>query len=226
MARQSRAVFGGLPHLVALRVQHQQTLAVDDADRAAAVHLLSEGMRSADVLIHAYGIDDQRVELVVTPPSAEALSRAMQSFARRHAAAFNRRHARHGSLWAGRFEAAVLESESWLWRAMLRVEQSPEGGWRALSSAAHHCGLVADARISEPTAYWTLGNTPFERDQRYRAALAEPLPPAWRSSMDAALRGGWPLGSAAFIAGLSERSSRTLMRRLPGRPRSGLRKSG
>lgn len=220
MARQPRAVFGGLPHLLSLRVQHQQTLAVDDTDRAAALHLLSDSMRSADVLIHAYGLDDQQVDLVVTPPSAEVLSRAMQGFARRHAAAFNRRHGRRGSLWAGRFEAAALESEPWLLRAMLRAEQAPTGGWRAVSSAAHHCGLVIDARISEPAVYWALGNTPFERDQRYRAALSEPLPSVWCASMDEALRGGWPLGSEAFVARLSEHSARPLRRRLPGRPRS------
>ena len=121
MARQPRAVFAGLPHLVALRVQHQQSLAIDDQDRASALVLLGESMQVQGVSLHAYGLKQDLVELVVTPTSAEALSRAMQAFARRHAVAFNRRHGRHGGLWAGRFAATALEAEPWLLRAMVRA---------------------------------------------------------------------------------------------------------
>jgi putative transposase len=218
MARLPRAVFAGVPHLAVLRVQHGQLLAADDLDLAAALSALGDAMRSNAIDLHAYGIDEQRVEIVVTPPAAEALSRAMQAFARRHAAAFNRRHGRRGGLWAGRFEAAALDAEPWLLRAMVRVEQSPGGAVRACSSAAHHAGLRSDALISDPPAFWALGNTPFEREARYRSWLAEPLPAEWVLALDAAVRGGWPLGSDDFVAKLAERVGRPLKRRPRGRP--------
>lgn len=218
MARQPRAVFAGLSHLVALRVQHQQSLAVDDEDRANAVRLLGEAMRGQGASLHAYGLKQDLVELVVTPPSADALSRAMQAFARRHTAAFNRRHGRHGGLWAGRFAATALESEPWLLRAMVRVEQPTAESVRQWSSAAHHVGLRSDPLINEPTTYWSLGNTPFEREARYRLLLLEKAPVEWTQALDSALRGGRPLGSEPFLAALGATAQRSFTRPLRGRP--------
>jgi putative transposase len=101
---------------------------------------------------------------------------------------------------------------------MVRVEQPAGGLARPCSSAAHHGGLGTDSLITEPPAYWLLGNTPFEREARYRAWLSEPLPAAWLQAFDAALRGGWPLGSEAFVAKLTEQAGRPLARRPRGRP--------
>ena len=218
MARQPRAVFAGLPHLVALRVQHQQSLAVDDEDRSNALSRLGAAMQAQAVSLHAYGLRQDLVELVVTPNSSDSLSRAMQDFAKRHAAAFNRRHGRHGGLWAGRFAVAALEADPWLLRAMVRVEQPLADALRPWSSAAHHAGLRADPLISEPAAYWGLGNTPFEREAAYRQLLLERTPVEWTLALDAALRGGRPLGSEAFLRFLEAQAHRSFARAPRGRP--------
>jgi putative transposase len=219
MARQPRAFFAGLPHLVALRVQHQQSLSVDDEDRTKALVLLGEAMQAHGACLHAYGLKQDLVELVATPTSADSLSRAMQAFAKRHAAAFNRRHGRHGGLWAGRFAATALEADPWLLRAMVRVEQpTAESTTRPWSSAAHHAGLRSDPLVSEPAAYWGLGNTPFEREAAYRQLLVAPTPTEWTLALDAALRGGWPLGSESFLLALGARAQRSFVRRPRGRP--------
>ncbi len=218
MARQPRAVFAGLAHLVALRAQHQQSLAIDDEDRASALVLLGESMQAQGVSLHAYGLKQDLVELVVTPTSAEALSRAMQAFARRHAVAFNRRHGRHGGLWAGRFAATALEAEPWLLRAMVRVEQATADAMHRWSSGTHHAGLRSDPLISEPAAYWALGNTPFEREATYRQLLAERAPIEWSQAFGSALRSGRPLGSESFLAALGVQAQRSFARPVRGRP--------
>ena len=63
---------------------------------------------------------------------------------------------------------------------MLFVEQLPAregealGEW-AWTSAVMHCGGARDDLITDHPLYWQTGNTPFEREQRHRAKLTEPI---------------------------------------------------
>ncbi|MBB1162618.1 transposase [Aquariibacter albus] len=225
MARLPRAVFDGLPHLVQLRGPSREPLFLDAEDLRGAHALLREAVVLHRLALHGWCFLPDRVELLLTPPTAEALSRAMQTFARRHAAAYNRRHDRAGSLWAGRYRAAVIDPGAWMLACLLRIDGAgpaepagfPEfGAW--MSSRAHHLGSVGEGLLSDPPAYWALGNTPFEREARYRALLAQPLPASQAESIEAALRGGWALGPAGFLARLGEQAERPLQPRPRGRP--------
>lgn len=223
MARLPRAVFDGLPHLVQLRAQHRQPLALDEADAAGLLALLLEAARAEQVALHAWGLAEDRLELLLTPARGEGLGRMVQAVARRHSSAFNRRHGRHGSLWAGRYRAAVLAPGGWELDALLRVEAwDPPGGRAAAppwSSRAHHLGQQHEARLQDPPAYWALGNTPFEREARYREHGGPGLAPARQAAFEAALRGGWALGPPAFLAGLQALAGRPVQARAAGRPR-------
>ena len=65
---------------------------------------------SVELTAHAYALLDTEVWLLATPPEAAALGRWVQAIGRRYVSAFNRRHAGSGSLWAGRFRAAVVQA--------------------------------------------------------------------------------------------------------------------
>lgn len=229
MARLPRAVFGGLPHLVQLRAQHGEQPARDAFDAARCIALMVEAARAEDVALHAWGLAADRLEMLLTPSGGEGLGRMVQALARRHSSAFNRRHGRHGSLWAGRYRAAVIEPGPWELEALLRVEawDPPDGGAAASpwSSRAHHLGGGHEPRLQDPPAYWALGNTPFERQARYRDRWAQGLAPARAAAFDAALRGGWALGDPEFQAGLQGRIERPLRPRPAGRPRRPIRQA-
>lgn len=228
MARLPRLIVPGLPHLVSQRAQHGQAMVRDDDDRRALLELLREALGRQGVALHAWSVLEGRLDLVVTPPTAEALSLLMQSVARRHAAGFNRRHARSGGLWEGRFRAAVLDPERWLLPAMLYVEllagpsaaqaahAEPANPW---SSRAHHAGGRVDPLLSVPAPYWALGNTPFEREAAYRALLEQGLGPASSHAIEHALRGGWALGPPAFQLQVGSSADRPAAPRPRGRPR-------
>jgi hypothetical protein len=51
------------------------------------------------VALHAYALLPDRVWLLCTPMSAQAVGRAMQALGRRVSAPFNRRHQRSGGVW-------------------------------------------------------------------------------------------------------------------------------
>lgn len=218
MARLPRLLVGSHIHLLSQRAQQGQALALDDHDRGALAALLRDAAAAQGVALHAYALCDERFELLASAGQGEALSRLMQAVARRHAAAFNRRHGRRGSLWEGRFRAAVVEPGEWTLRCMVRIDLAAGADPRHGSLAAH-VGSVPDPQLVAPAAYWSLGNTPFDREMHYRERLQRALTSAEQAAIDAALRGGWALGSGAFADSLTAAAARPTQPRARGRPR-------
>lgn len=217
MARLPRLIVAGLPHLVSLRAQDGQVMVRDDRDRRSLLNLLRDAATQHRVAVHAYGIVDTRLDLVATPQDREGLSLLMQAVARRHAVAYNRRHGRRGGLWEGRFRAAVIDPETWLLRCMVEVERSAGGGgWasRMTGQASAEQPVVID-----PEGFWGLGNTPFEREAAYRSMRERGLTSSEVQQMEAALRGGWALGSETFVNHLVAGVDRPARPRPRGRPR-------
>lgn len=215
-----------MPHLLVQRGHNQQPVFADDADRSLFRTLLGEAARAEGVTLHAYGLLDTEVRLLATPATAESLGRMMQVLGRRYGAAFNRRHARTGSLWEGRFRATVLEPERHLLDALGYIED--ERNWQGgaveadqpvASSRGHHLGQRQDPMLTDHPVFWALGNTPFDRDIAYRRRLEQGLGTREREQLTHAVLKGWPLGSEAFIARLAGRTERRLAPLQRGRPR-------
>ena len=227
MARLPRLALAGLPHLVALYGHSAQPVFVDDDDRRQFLAALRESASLQRVAVHAYVLLDDHVHLLLTPATDDALGALMQGLGRRYGAAFNRRHGRRGTLWAGRFRASVVQPGPCLLDAMLFVDHHPVrlGLFAAAQdhpwcSARHHGGVLRDALITECSAWWALGNTPFEREAAYRRLLADGLPAARVAALADAGRSGWPLGDAALLAALALQAARPVQPRPRGRPRS------
>lgn len=225
MARLPRLALAGQAHLVALLGHSGQPVFSDDDDRQQFLAALRESALQQAVAVHAYTLLGDRVLLLAAPARDGALAALMQGLGRRYGAAFNRRHGRSGSLWAGRYRTAVVQAGPCLQDALLFVDGQalgeawlPDGPPPRWSSAAQHLGQARDALITECTAWWGLGNTPFEREAAYRRLLQEGLSADRRAALDAALRQGWALGDAAFLAQLAQQLDRPVQPRPRGRP--------
>ncbi|TXH61005.1 MAG: transposase [Burkholderiaceae bacterium] len=224
MARQPRCAAAGRLHLLDLRwcAAVSAQLGADELDLQR--HLLAAALVRHDVALHAYALARSRTLLLLTPRSAEGPSRLVQDLCRRLAATLRRVRAHTGPLLAGRFRSVIVQADAHLLAAMLYVEQlpvregEPPGQW-AWSSAAMHCGGARDDLVTDHPLYWQTGNTPFEREQRHQAKLAEPLDEYVAQRFEAALAGGWPLGDEAFLKELAQQLHRRLAPRAPGRPR-------
>ncbi len=204
---------------------NQQHVFADDGDRQTYLAMLRAVATQYRVAIHAYAVLDAEVHLLATPTGPDSLSRLMQSLGRRYVSEFNRRHARSGTLWQGRFRAALIDGESLGHAAILHIESqavaaglvgaASEWSW---SSAAHHLGRCRDPLISEHLSYWSLGNTPFEREHAHALKLLEGVSPSIAGTIELAVSQGRPAGSAAFLRRLEERTGRALATRRRGRP--------
>lgn len=219
MARRSRLVVAGLAHYVLLRGHSGAPVMTDADDRGAFLAALRQATTPQHVLIHAWALLDNEVHLLLRPATAGALSRAMQTLGRRYVAVFNRRHGRSGTLWDGRFRAAVLEPGSTTLAALRRIDALARDLPQA-SSAPGRTGGVRPAELVDPPEVWALGNTPFEREAAYAGLLAQEMPPAQAELLATSARGGWACGSADFLAQLAEQSARPVRPGPRGRPRT------
>jgi putative transposase len=221
MARLRRIVLPGELHVIVHRGHNGQPVFIDDEDRDAYLASLREAAREADVAIHAYGLLAREVRLLATPRDAPGLGRMMQSVGRRYVRQFNRRHVRSGTPWEGRFRSAAIEASTQLPAAMYFVEaRAEQGSESARSSAEHHLNGRADSLVEAHPAFWTLGNTPFEREAAYGRFVAAGPPESQLAAILHAAAHGWVVGSDAFLSRAVRQSQRRARPAAPGRPRT------
>jgi putative transposase len=225
MARLARLSIPGQVHLLTQRVQPGQSVFADPVDRRAYLQCLGEAAAKLGVALHGYGLAPAEVRLLATPPDAQALGHMVQFIGRRFVAGFNRRHARRGALWEGRFRSTILEPAEYFLPCLRYVEglaesaaPEPDGGEPPWSSADHHAGRRADTIVTEHAQFWALGNTPFEREAAYRKLAQRPLVPSQAEGIALASLQGWALGSEQFVRFLGARVERRLRPLSPGRP--------
>lgn len=227
MARLARLCIPGQPHHVLMRGVGAQAVFVDDADRESFLAHLAQAAQSHGVAVHAWALMPDHVHLLVTPADAPGFSAAMQAVGRSHTQAFNRRHARRGTLWEGRYRSAVLQSDRWLLPAMVWLDTHPSRSGHGAEpgqphpwvSAAHYLGAATHRVLTVPTAYWALGNTPFAREAAYRTLLEQGCTQTECAALRQAALSGWVLGDVPFVAALQMGSERRLAAAKRGRPR-------
>jgi len=86
---------------------------------------LREAVTRHGVSVHAWVFMHNHLHLLVTPADEQALPRAMQSVGRRYAQYFNRTYHRSGSLWEGRYKAALVDTERYLLACYRYIELNP-----------------------------------------------------------------------------------------------------
>lgn len=224
MARLPRLAVAGALHLVQQRGHDGQAIVRDDADRERLLALLREAASAERVSVHAYAVLDDALHLLVTPATAPALGRLMQSVGRRYVRAFNLRHGRSGTLWDGRFRSGIIEP-GLLVQAMIHIEGlacpngaagGEAGSW---SSAPHHIGRRRDPLVTDHPAYWALGNTPFERESAHAHRLGVGVDAALVARFERALRSGHAVGAPGFVRQVEAVAGRPVQPRARGRPR-------
>ncbi len=151
----------------------------------------------------------------------------MQAVGRRYVAHFNRRYSRRGTLWEGRYRATVIEGRT-LFPAGEPRRRDVAGAWatgehggKIIAGRAyrHHIGLTLDSLITDHPLYWSLGNTPFERQRAYRELCEQPLDEREASQLQQATLKGWVLGSESYREWAARAANRRVSPLPRGRPR-------
>lgn len=181
------------------------------------------------VAIHAYVLMTNHVHLLVTPSCATGVPKMMQSIGRIYVQYFNREYRRTGTLWEGRYKAAIVDDEQYLLTCMRYIELNPvrarmvptPGEFRWSSYRANACG-AADDLVTPHVIYRRLGPSPEVRQIAYRELFRSAIPEGDLGNIRDATQNAWALGGAAFrrkIAALNRRAERMPIGR-PGRERT------
>lgn len=202
MSRPLRLQYPGAIYHLTSRGNARQRIFLNDSDRELFLDTLSHMISRYGWLCHAYCLMDNHYHLLVETPKAN-LSLGMRQLNGIYTQAFNRKHARVGHLFQGRYRAILVEKEAHLLelcryvvlnplRAGLRrsVEQWKWSSYRATAGRGPVAGFL--------TVDWILGQFGQKRGQaqgRYRAFVREGLGHRpWEK-----LQGQIYLGSEEFI---------------------------
>jgi len=226
MARLARLYAPSIAQHVVQRPAEGRVLFTDEEDYLFFVRLLAEAVRSEGLALHAYVLLPSQVRLLATPPHAATIGRVVQIVGRRYVPYLNRRTGRTGPLWDRRFRSTLVDPGSHLLDAMRYIERqavaegyaSSPDLWR-WSSHGHHIGREQQALVNDHPRYWSLSDTPFERQAAYRALADTPLEPAAAARIETMVDRGWILGEAAFVAALETELNRRGQPLSRGRPR-------
>jgi putative transposase len=225
MARLPRLAVPGQPHHIIQRGNDRQIIFRDTADYLKFIEWLREAAKQFKVAIHAYVLMTNHLHLLATPVDQQGLSRMMQWIGRHYVPYFNRKYDRTGTLWQGRFKATVIDSERYLMTCSRYIELNPVRAGMVASAAdypwssyQHHAGVRSDPLVTDHPLYWSLGNTPFQREAAYRALTEQGVNEADVNAITEATLKGWAIGSDHFKASLERQTQRRMSKAKRGRP--------
>ncbi len=204
-----------LPQVIAL--PEMQTL------KPQLIQWLEQASIRYGLAVHAWSITQDSIYVLSTPSEQKSVSQVVQALGRYLASSL-----KQGAVFSSRYRSCLVEKGDYLLASMMWLEiylHQQEGvdnpellPW---SSAGWHMGRSFRdfPWMRDHEAYWLLGNTPFERQARYRELCEDGLSRTMLDKIQAALQGQWALGGAEFIQEMGEVASRRVVPGQRGRPR-------
>ncbi|HUI99479.1 MAG TPA: transposase [Usitatibacter sp.] len=225
MPRHSRCVVAGVALHVIQRGNNRSPCFNREADRRLYLALLRELCDLYECSIHAYVLMTNHVHLLATPDHSDSMSLVMKHLGQRYVQYVNRRYARSGSLWEGRFRSSMVDSAGYALVCQRYIESNPvragivqhPGEYPWSSFGANALGHPSD--IVVPRAeYLSLGEDDLERRMRYAELFNDGLGDRDLARIRDAVNGGFALGSDSFVREIEGRLHRRATRGKPGRP--------
>ncbi|TFW28307.1 transposase [Massilia horti] len=225
MARHPRLVLPHQPHHIIQRGNDRRVIFRDEEDYQRFLAWLKESSRFYSVAIHAYVLMPNHLHLLATPSDDEGLAQMMQKLGRFYVPWFNSKYERTGGLFQGRFRTSLVDSERYFLTCSRYIELNPVRAQLVASpldypwsSYAHHAGGRVDPLVTDHLLYWSLGNTPFQREAAYMDLVQQGLSSEELDAINKAVLKGQPLGSHSFKAELERKTQRQVLPAKRGRP--------
>jgi putative transposase len=138
-----------------------------------------ECLARSECLLHAYVLMTNHFHLMITPTADCGISRFMQLLGAKYVRYYNERHGRTGTLWQGRYKAAVVNSDAYILSCMRYIELNPvRAGMVAhardyrWSSYRANAGERRDDILTPHSMYDELSPDLFDRGRQYARWVA------------------------------------------------------
>lgn len=226
MARQARLFIPECPMVLELQgIAGQDVFKTREAFSLFHAQLPESAVEEG-VALHAYCLIPGCALLMVSTRQAGQVGRFVQNLNRHFSPAVRQVQAVNSSvLWEPRFKSTVVQPGSRSLKACLFVEQlavrttgTADLATYPWSSFAAHAGVVNEAWLVDLPIYWQLGNTPFERQSRYRQFSEQGLGEQDSATLSECLRKGWLWSDDSFCVQIQDLANRPVRPRPRGRP--------
>ena len=228
MARQPRFLLPGHPQHVIQRGNNRQVIFADEADCRLYLDTLKEACERFACHVHAYVLMTNHVHLLMTPDCKAGIGKVMQSLGRRYVQYFNYRYRRSGTLWEGRYRAALLDTEPYLLTCYRYIELNPLRAGMVASPEAylwssHRCNALGepDVLVTPHPLYLQLAESAEQRYRSYRELFRDAMEAVAVDAIREATNKAWVLGDDRFRMEIED----LLIRQSAPKLRGGDRKS-
>ena len=218
MPRRARIQIPELSLHVVQRGHDRNDCFFEDGDYVAYLDYLATFAARFGCSIHAYCLMTNHMHLFITPRTGEACTQMMRYTSQHYVQRINKRLARSGTLWEGRFHSGLVGSERYALGCYRYIELNPvEANMVARPCDYRWSSCEANARgfsgfLTPHPAYAALGTDAGARGRAYVALFDVPLERTLIDDIRKATRGGYVVGTK---------------RKKPGRPwRPVMRKIG
>ena len=212
MPRAPRFRLPGYPQHIVQRGNARQACFFEDRDYRYYLKCLEEASLTHGCAVHAYVLMTNHVHLLVTPDSADGISRLMQGIGRKYVKTINERHDRTGSLWDGRYKSTLVDTDEYLLACYRYIELNPvraglvsnpdQYPW---SSYGFHVGRRFSNFVRDHEVFLNLGADRSDRVSAYLRLFETELSEERLMAIRNATRKSRPLGSNRFQAAMSEK---------------------
>lgn len=203
MSRPLRLEFPGAIYHITARGNAQGAIFLDDEDRVLFFAVLAEAIARFGWLCHAYCLMDNHYHLLIETPDSN-LSQGMRLINGVYTQRFNRRYARAGHLFQGRFKAILVERDSYLLELCRYIVLNPVRAKMVTDIHNYLWSSYPATAGREPAPAWLTTDWVLSRFGSRRAvaqrqyvefvAQGRNLPSPWPE-----LKGQVLLGSAQFL---------------------------
>ncbi|HEX6267520.1 MAG TPA: transposase [Burkholderiales bacterium] len=202
MARQARFIVPGIAVHIIQRGNNRGTCFRTAGDYLAYLSFLRELSAKFECALHTYCLMPNHIHLLMTPPCPDACAGMMRELGQRYARYFNRRYARTGTLWEGRFRSCVTDSARYVLACYRYIELNPVRAGLSLrpdgyewSSHGVNMGRRTNVFLSAHPEFDALGTTLQARIQAYAGLVEQALDPAIVGAIRKATNSGQRLGT-------------------------------
>ncbi len=205
MPRKPRHYIAGMPCHVIQRGNNRQPCFFAEQDYLFYLLYLKDACQRYKVNLHAYVLMTNHVHMLMTPDTADGISRVMQSLGRRYVQYVNFEYNRCGTLWEGRHKASLVNAEEYLFKCYRYIEMNPvranmvkhplDYRWSSYRENAHGEGY---RYVVPHNLYVELGSDCTGRQDAYRELFAIDLYESDIQSIRQAGRFSAPLGNDRF----------------------------
>ena len=226
MARLGRCFLPGQPVHLIQRGNNRQPIFFAPEDYQRYHGWLADAGAENGCAVYAYVLMTNHVHLLAAPEREDSIPRALQSLGRRYVRYVNDTYRRTGTLWEGRYRAALIDSENYFLSCCRYIELNPvragmvrhPSRYRWSSYAAHARG-TADRLVARHALYRRLGRSDVERRAAYRGLFRDALDAGFLDALRKATNGSWELGDERFKRKIAETLGRRVSPLPHGRPR-------